>query len=118
MWWKRIAFLLRRATIINRSVISAAFDLQLRDEPYLTVVVNSEGHIGSDDVIEADLAVLWGAVGIQSLHPHDSVEETPFWDRGLVAPLDEHGGELVDVVDTDVHSGPGGVGRHNTSREG
>lgn len=82
---------------------------------YLTVIVNSEGHIGSDDVVEADLAVLWGAVGIQSLHPHNPVKQTPFWDWGLVATLNEHGGELVDVVYTHMHGGPEveerGVGR-------
>lgn len=74
----------------------------------LTVVVNSEGHIGSDDVIEANLAVLRGAVGIQSLHAHDPVKQAPFWDRSLVATLDKHWGELIDVVHTDMHGGPEG----------
>lgn len=45
-----------------------------RQTEVLTIIVNSEGHIGSDDVIEADLAVLRGAVGIQSLHAHDSIK--------------------------------------------
>ena len=99
-------------------MIPGAFNLQLQDETYLTVVVNSEGHIGSDDVIEANLAVLRGAVGIQGLHAHDPVKQTPFRDRSLVATLHEHGGELVDVVHTDVHGGPSGSrsGKQNTSR--
>lgn len=73
---------------------------------YLTVIVNGEGHVGSDDVVEADLAVLRRAVGIQSLHAHDAVEEASLRHRGLVATLDKHRGELVDVIHTHVHGGP------------
>lgn len=65
---------------INRSASPTPVDLMLQDKTYLTIIVNSEGHIGSDDVIEANLAVLRGAVSIQSLHTHDSVKQTPFWD--------------------------------------
>lgn len=72
----------------------------------LTVVVNGEGHVGSDDVVEADLAVLRRAVGVQGLHAHDPVKQASFRDRSLVAALHKHRGELVDVVDTHVHSGP------------
>lgn len=106
-------------TNIHRSATPAAFDLQLQDETYLTIVVNSEGHIGSDDVIEANLAVLRGAVSIQGLHAHDSVKQTPLWDRSLIATLDEHGGELVDVVHTNMHGGPEGSrsGKQNTRKE-
>lgn len=91
----------------------------MQNEIHLTIVVNSKGHIGSDDVIEANLAVLRGAVGIQSLHAYDSVKQTPFWDRGLVAALNKHGGELVDVVYANVHGGPeeSRSGKTNTSRE-
>lgn len=115
----RIVFLLQRRTNINRCKTPAAFGLQLQDEAYLTIVVDSEGHIGSDDVIEANLAVLRGAIGIQSLHAHDSVKQTPFWDRSLVATINEHGGELIDVVHTNVHGGPEGSrsGKQDTSRE-
>lgn len=73
---------------------------------YLTVIVNGEGHVGSDDVVEADLAVLRRAVGIQSLHAHNAVEEASLRHRGLVATLDKHRGELVDVIHTHVHGGP------------
>lgn len=82
-----------------------AFDLA-QDKTYLTVVINGEGHIGSDDVIEANLAVLRGAVGIQGLHAHDSVKQTPFWDRSLIATLNKHRGELIDVVHSYMHGGP------------
>lgn len=80
--------------------------LQRCDLVCLTVVVNSKGHVGSDDVVETNLAVLWGAVGVESLGAHDAVKEPPLWDRGLVATLHEHGGELVDVVDPHVYGGP------------
>lgn len=75
---------------------------------HLTIVVDREGHVGSDDVIETDLAVLWRAVGIQSFNAHDSVKQTPFWDWGLITTLDEHGGKLIDVIHTNMHSGPVG----------
>lgn len=98
----------QRKTNINRSASSTPLDLQLPEETYLTIIVNSEGYIGSYYVIEADLAVLWRAVGIQSLHADNPVKQAPLWDRGLVATLDEHWGELIDVVYTDVHGGPEG----------
>lgn len=82
--------------------------MRLQDVNHLTVVVNSKGHIGSDDVIEADLAVLRGAVGIQSLDPHDPVKQTALRDRSLVASLHKHRGELVDVIHTNMHRGPEG----------
>lgn len=97
--------------------VPAVFDVQPQDETYLTVVVNSEGHIGSDDVIEANLAVLRGAVGVQSLHAHNSVKQTPLWDGRLVATLDKHRGELIDVVNTNMHGGPEGGGRRGKQRE-
>lgn len=73
---------------------------------YLTVIVNGEGHIRSDDVIEADLAVLRRAVSIQGLHAHNPVEQAALWDRGLIATLNKHRGELVDVIHTHMHGGP------------
>ena len=79
----------------------------------LTVVVDGEGHVGGDDVVEADLAVLRGAVGVQGLHAHDAVEQAALGHGGLVAPLHEHGGELVDVVDAHVHRGPGDGGERD-----
>jgi len=75
--------------------------------PLLTVVVDGEGHVGRDDVIEADLAVLRGAVGVQGLHAHHAVEQAALGHRRLVPPLHEHRGELVDVVDAHVHRRPG-----------
>lgn len=88
------------------------------DKTRLTIVVDGEGHIGSDDVIEADLTVLWGTVSVQGFHTHDPVEQTPLWDRSLVAAFDEHRGELIDVIHANVHGGPGGrrSGRRDTSR--
>lgn len=116
-----IVFLLQTEANINRSARPTPFDLPLQDKTCLTVVVNSKGHIGSDDVIEANLAVLWGAVSIQSLHTHNSVKQTAFWDRGLVATLDKHGGELIDVVHTNMHGGPEGGregGRETKHKQG
>lgn len=73
---------------------------------YLTVIVNGEGHIRSDDVIEADLAVLRGAVSIQSLHTHNPVKQAALGDRGLIATLHKHWRKLIDVIHTHVHGGP------------
>lgn len=75
--------------------------------PLLTVVVDGEGHVGRDDVIEADLAVLRGAVGVQGLDAHHAVEQAALGHRRLVPTLHEHRGELVDVVDAHVNRRPG-----------
>lgn len=59
---------------LKATAINSLSPMYWRQTEVLTIIVNSEGHIGSDDVIEADLAVLRGAVGIQSLHAHDSIK--------------------------------------------
>lgn len=72
----------------------------------LTIVIDDKGNVGGDDVVEADLAVLRGAVCVEGLNAHDAVEQTAFWDGGLIATLHEHWGELVYVVHTYMHRGP------------
>lgn len=72
----------------------------------LTIVIDDKGNVGGEDVVEADLAVLRGAVRVECLNAHDAVEQTAFWDGGLIATLHEHWGELVYVVHTYMHRGP------------
>lgn len=105
------------ATVEKDKHSEVCFDLRPPDKRHLTIVVNGEGNIGSDDVVEANLTVLRGTVGIQGFHAHDSVKQTALWDRSLVATLDKHRGELIDVIHANVHGGPGG-GRRDTSRGG
>lgn len=71
----------------------------------LTVIVNRKRRVGRDDVIEADLAVLWRTVRVQGLHPDDAVEQTPLRHGRLVPLLHKHRGELVYIIDTHVNSG-------------
>lgn len=68
------------ATVEKDNHSWVCFLLRPSDKRHLTVVVDGEGNIGSDDVVEANLAVLWGTVGIQGFHAHDSVKQTPLWD--------------------------------------
>lgn len=103
----------RERHILTRPVMTNHRQIKI----HLTVIVNGEGHIWSDDVIEANLAVLRRAVSIQSLHAHNPVEQAALWDRGLVATLDKHWGELVDVIHAHVHGGPGGEAKQQTGTE-
>lgn len=72
----------------------------------LTIIINGERDVGCDDVIEADLAVLRGAVGIHGFHPHNTIKQTTLRHRRLVPTLHKDRRELVHVIYTDVHSGP------------
>lgn len=72
----------------------------------LTVAVDGEWYIARGDLIEADLAILRRAVGIQRLHLHNAVEQAALRHRGLVVALHKHRGELVYIVDTDMNRGP------------
>lgn len=71
-----------------------------------TVLVDGEGHVGSDDLIAAYLTVLEGAVGIHSFHFQDAVVLLSLDDGGLVGLLLEHRRVLVHVVHLDVDGGP------------
>lgn len=74
----------------------------------LTIVVDCKWDVRRDDVVEADLAVLRWAVGVQCFHAYNAIEKTTFGDRCLVPTLDKHRGELIHVIHTHVHCGPVG----------
>lgn len=71
----------------------------------LTVFVDGEGHVRSDNLVVANLTELEGAVGVHSLHLQDAVVLLPLDDCGFVGLLLEHRRVLVDVVHLDVNSG-------------
>lgn len=72
----------------------------------LTIIVDEEGSVGREDLIVADLAVLWGAVAINGFHPQDAIVELPLSHCGTVQPLHKHRGKLVHIVDPHVHRRP------------
>lgn len=59
--------------------------------PYLTVLVNGEGHIRGDDLIAANLTELEGTVSIHCLHLQDAVVCFALDDCSLIGLLLEHG---------------------------
>ncbi len=73
----------------------------------LTIIVNGERDVGCDDVIEADLAVLRWAVGINGFHPYNTIKQTTLGHRCLIPTLHKDRRELVHIVYTNVHGGPG-----------
>lgn len=50
----------------------------------LTVIVDEEGGVGSEDLVIADLAVLGGAVTIDGFDPQDAVIQLPLGHRSAV----------------------------------
>lgn len=72
----------------------------------LTVAIDSEGRPGGGDLVVADLAVLGRAVLVAGLHLQDVVINLALGYRGAVLALSKHRGELVHVVDLNVHRRP------------
>lgn len=72
----------------------------------LTVAIDSEGRAGGGDLVVTDLAVLWGAVLVCGLHLQDAIVDLALGHCGSVLGLPEHWGELIHIVDLNVHHGP------------
>lgn len=77
----------------------------------LTIIVNGEWHVGRDDVIEANLAILRGTVSIHCFYPHNTIKQTTLRHRCLISTLHKDRRELVHVIYPNVHCGPGKKGR-------
>lgn len=72
----------------------------------LTVAIDGEGRPGAGDLVVADLAVLGRAVLVGGLHLQDVVINLALGHCRPVLALPKHRGELVHVVDLDVHGRP------------
>ena len=72
----------------------------------LTIAIYSEGCVGGGDLVVTDLAVLWGAVLVRGLHLQDAVVNLTLRHCGSVLGLPEHRGELIHIVDLNVHHSP------------
>lgn len=81
--------------------------MQALQKNALTIIVNSEWNVGRDDVIEADLAILRGAVSIHRFYPHNAIIQTTLGHRCLISTLHKDRRELVHIIHTNVHRGPG-----------
>lgn len=77
-----------------------------RPQLLLTVTIDGEGCVSSGDLVVADLAVLWGAVLISSLHLQDIVINLALCHCCLILGLPKHWGKLIDIVDLNVHHCP------------
>lgn len=73
----------------------------------LTISVDGKRHICGDDFIVADLAVLGGAVLINSLHLQNAVIDLALCHNSLVGWLFEGGSKLIDILHLDMDHGPG-----------
>lgn len=74
----------------------------------LTILVNGKGHIGSDNLIAADLTELERAVSVHGLYLQDAVVLFALDHCGFVGLLFEHWRVLVHVIHLDVDRSPGG----------
>ena len=72
-----------------------------------TVAVDGEGCVRGDNVVVADLAVLWRAVLVGRLHLQDAVVDLPLRHRCVVHGLPKRGWKLVHVIHLDVYHCPG-----------
>lgn len=72
----------------------------------LTISVDGKRNISCDDFIVANLAVLWGAVLVDSLHLQDAVVDLALCHDSLVGRLFEGGSKLIDVLHLDMDHGP------------
>lgn len=73
---------------------------------FLTIAIDSEWCVGGGDLVVADLAVLWRTVLVSGLHLQDAVVDLSLCHRSSVLSLPKHGGELIDIVDLNVHHRP------------
>ena len=89
-------------------------------EASLTIAVDGKGCVWGDDVVVADLAVLWRAVLVPGLHLKDAVIDLPLRQCGVVHRLPEHWSKLIHIIHLDMHHRPereGGRGGGERRRE-
>lgn len=77
-----------------------------RERLCLTIAIDCKRCVLCNNLIVADLAVLWRTILIPGLHLKDAVVDLALSHRSVELRFPEHGGELIYIIHLDMHHRP------------
>lgn len=100
-FWQNTSTLYSMHTLqYDSGVLSTLFTL------WLTISINCKRCLLCNNLIVADLAVLWRAVLIPGLHLQDAVIDLALGYSGTIQRLPEHRRELIYIIHLDMNHSP------------